>query len=157
MSVLSTLERLHRPPEHRALKCQMCGYQCVSDTDFSLHRANHLKDNKRNYQCTYCQKLFGRLDILKTHMMTHTGERPYKCEVCGKGFTARANYRQHLLTHTESGDLPHKCSLCRKSFIRKDRLRNHIAFTHGVMDYTSYPNLDQHDVQDPLVKRNILP
>ncbi|KAI9349748.1 hypothetical protein BDR26DRAFT_852712 [Obelidium mucronatum] len=49
------------------------------------------------YKCTICPKEFERPSTLKTHMNSHTGNRPYECtrEGCSWKFTVLSNLKRH--------------------------------------------------------------
>ena len=36
--------------------------------------------------CSYCGRLFKTASQLKSHLRTHTGERPFKCDLCDKSY-----------------------------------------------------------------------
>ncbi|ORX94307.1 hypothetical protein K493DRAFT_199599, partial [Basidiobolus meristosporus CBS 931.73] len=57
---------------------------------------------RRQYPCAVCHKTFGRLDNLKRHYKTHTGERPYFCTYpsCHKCFARSDQLARHQVTHT---------------------------------------------------------
>lgn len=51
-------------------------------------------------QCRICGRHYARPSTLKTHLRTHTNERPYKCSVCCKTFSQAANLTAHQRVHT---------------------------------------------------------
>ncbi|TPX31935.1 hypothetical protein SmJEL517_g04843 [Synchytrium microbalum] len=59
-------------------------------------------ESKRKYLCDVCKKRFTRPSSLKTHMHSHTGERPFVClfDNCSKRFSVLSNLRRHEKTCT---------------------------------------------------------
>lgn len=57
-----------------------------------------------------CAKAYSRLENLKTHLRSHTGEKPYVCEHegCNKAFSNASDRAKHQnRTHSnEVGDIP---------------------------------------------------
>ncbi|KAI9104128.1 hypothetical protein DFS34DRAFT_572613, partial [Phlyctochytrium arcticum] len=48
----------------------------------------------RGYTCPHCAKHFSRPSSLRTHINSHTGEKPYSCP-CGRKFSVLSNLRRH--------------------------------------------------------------
>ncbi|KAJ3338643.1 hypothetical protein HDU93_009276 [Gonapodya sp. JEL0774] len=79
--------------------------------------------DEKKHVCRACGIKFNRSHNLKSHMLTHTGERPFKCENCELSFSRLHDLRRHKRLHT--GERPHVCAGCDKSFARRDALRRH--------------------------------
>ncbi|KAF7729958.1 hypothetical protein EC973_003371 [Apophysomyces ossiformis] len=77
------------------------------------------------YECCECKKQFTRPYNLKSHMRTHTNERPYVCKHpnCTWKFARPHDLKRHELLH--SGHKPHACPVCPKRFARCDALKRH--------------------------------
>lgn len=51
---------------------------------------------QRGVDCVVCGRGFGRLEDLRRHVRTHTGEKPYACPHCPYRSTRNGNLRDHI-------------------------------------------------------------
>ncbi|KAJ4920365.1 hypothetical protein JOQ06_009985 [Pogonophryne albipinna] len=81
-----------------------------------------------------CCKAYSRLENLKTHLRSHTGEKPYVCEHegCSKAFSNASDRAKHQ-NRTHSNEKPYVCKIpgCTKRYTDPSSLRKHVKTVHG--------------------------
>ena len=101
-----------------------------SDTEEADHRSvisSRSKGSHSVHACPYpdCDKFFARPSRVKTHLLSHTGERPFKCTVekCGKDYTRQRFLNRHLaMAHSnrkKKDDIRVECTECDANFDNK--------------------------------------
>ncbi|KAI8771446.1 zinc finger protein 235 [Biomphalaria glabrata] len=77
----------------------------------------------KKHICQICLREFSQSSHLKSHQVTHTGEKPFKCQICLKGFSQNSSLYTHQVIHT--GEKPFQCQICLKQFSRASNLKSH--------------------------------
>ena len=77
----------------------------------------------KKHRCPYCATEFTRHHNLKSHLLTHSQEKPYVCSTCQSRFRRLHDLKRHTKLHT--GERPHICPRCGRKFARGDALARH--------------------------------
>ena len=82
------------------------------------------RQRREKLVCQLCRKSFKTESYMKSHLLTHTGEKPHKCLECGKQFRYKDSLKAHMRDHT--GD-KFKCRFqkCDMEFNRIRDLKDH--------------------------------
>lgn len=119
----------------KMLSCNKCSER-FSHRNY-LNRHMKVKHNQpietdntaKRYQCSMCQYSSNYNNHLKTHILTHTGEKPYLCYLCPKKYGSSSHLKRHLRTGHISDKL-FKCNKCTKEYNDKGSLNKHIRRVH---------------------------
>ncbi len=79
--------------------------------------------SNKKHRCPYCATEFTRHHNLKSHLLTHSHEKPYVCQTCQSRFRRLHDLKRHTKLHT--GERPHICPKCERKFARGDALARH--------------------------------
>ncbi|KAL5596811.1 hypothetical protein BROUX41_006505 [Berkeleyomyces rouxiae] len=100
--------------------------------------SRRVQKHPATFQCTLCPKRFTRAYNLRSHLRTHTDERPFVCTVCSKAFARQHDRKRHESLHSGEkkfvckGDLKAGGSWgCSRRFARADALGRHFRSEAG--------------------------
>ena len=119
--------------------CERCGAEFSSNFARSRHSLEH-NDNRPNFTCSHCNKVFNRTDNCQRHEKSCLAKknRPapiFNCYKCGKVFPTKQNKERHepICKNTEATD-PNKarfrCGECNKTFASNFNLNRHMDLLH---------------------------
>ncbi|KAK2749660.1 DNA-binding transcription factor [Myotisia sp. PD_48] len=100
--------------------------------------SKRIQKHPATFQCNLCPKKFTRAYNLRSHLRTHTDERPFVCTVCGKAFARQHDRKRHESLH--SGEKKFVCRGelssagqwgCGRRFARADALGRHFRSEAG--------------------------
>eukprot|EP00095_Tigriopus_kingsejongensis_P001230 snap_masked-scaffold160_size295910-processed-gene-1.8 protein:Tk01230 transcript:snap_masked-scaffold160_size295910-processed-gene-1.8-mRNA-1 annotation:"zinc finger protein 2 homolog" len=111
--------------------CSDCGQEFMNLEQARRHigdeRNTCIDEPKVTFTCQICQNVFNRKDVLRNHLLIHTGtsasKRTYKCRFCQRVFGGVTLLEIHLRSHT--GTRAIACQVCRKTFPSRSALKKH--------------------------------
>lgn len=100
--------------------------------------AKRQQKHPATFSCHLCPKKFTRAYNLRSHLRTHTDERPFVCSVCGKAFARQHDRKRHESLHSGEKKFVCKGDLkqggqwgCGRRFARADALGRHFRSEAG--------------------------
>ncbi|KAK4549720.1 hypothetical protein LTR36_005021 [Oleoguttula mirabilis] len=100
--------------------------------------SKRVQKHPATFQCNLCPKRFTRAYNLRSHLRTHTDERPFVCTVCGKAFARQHDRKRHEGLHSGEKKFICRGSLqsnqqwgCGRRFARADALGRHFRSEAG--------------------------
>ncbi|TKA24745.1 hypothetical protein B0A50_05733 [Salinomyces thailandicus] len=104
----------------------------------SSDNSKRVQKHPATFHCTLCTKRFTRAYNLRSHLRTHTDERPFVCTVCGKAFARQHDRKRHEGLHSGEKKFVCKGNLqsgaqwgCNRRFARADALGRHFRSEAG--------------------------
>lgn len=89
----------------------------------SLPNSTSKSPGSKKHRCNHCGTEFTRHHNLKSHLLTHSQEKPFCCDRCDQKFRRLHDLKRHAKLHT--GERPHTCPKCGRAFARGDALARH--------------------------------
>jgi len=100
--------------------------------------SKRVQKHPATFQCSLCPKRFTRAYNLRSHLRTHTDERPFVCSVCGKAFARQHDRKRHEGLHSGEKKFVCRGNLkdgntwgCARRFARADALGRHFRSEAG--------------------------
>lgn len=107
--------------------CDKCPRRFTRRNLLRIHLESHTDSNLKHWICKDCGLSYSKVDFLK-HLKTHT--KPYSCDLCDKCLSTKYALKTHVFSHT--GERPFKCKLRPKTYRGIDQLTHHEKSFHGL-------------------------
>ena len=119
-------------------KCSTCDKIFKFSSVLELH-IDEKHEKKKSYQCPKCEYICTTKGRLKSHYeQVHEQKCRFQCEKCEKGFYSKTQLDTHVVKVHE-GKRPYTCEICGKTYINISQLNLHSRSIHeGIRNYVKY-------------------
>lgn len=102
---------------------------------FAILKRHKVREHKRVYRCSLCNKVFQNSSNLNRHIRSH-GLRRSAClqaafSIQRHGASLKSGFCLSEMSRFTAGDKLFKCDECDKLFSRKESLKQHISYKHS--------------------------
>ena len=110
-----------------------CGYKKTTGGNLQNHLlTRHTKKRERRVGCALCSQKFVSVPHMKSHLRTHTDEKPWQCSYCSYESKIKSNLDRHcesvhgklLVSHEEA---LYQCNLCEFKSRFSENFERHLA------------------------------
>ena len=125
-AILNETENETNPTSSLELSNTACDLD-LDSVDFHLRwlKNQPFNQNSKGFRCEMYPKTYPNEAHLKTHMETHTEERPFMCDICLKLFLSEKELSSHFRKMHQEPKV-FQCELCLNCFDQEDRLNAHL-------------------------------
>ena len=109
-------------------KCDHCNELFKTRSSLRDHQIRQHGRKGEVHKCTECTKDFTNPALLRSHLRTHTNERPFTCPYCPLKFKAKYHMECHAKRHTKA-EGQFICLECAEGYATGEELKQH-CYSH---------------------------
>ncbi|MCJ1285845.1 hypothetical protein MMC26_005187 [Xylographa opegraphella] len=126
-----------KPLRQDYLSSELVNGNSIPATDIE-NQQNQAEAPQKKHKCPYCSTMFTRHHNLKSHLLTHSQDKPWVCDKCGTRFRRLHDLKRHRKLHRD--ERAYACSVCNRTFARLDALERHLKTSGSCTSQGVAPN-----------------